>query len=359
MDYSNLDTQLQNVITATFKNVESNIESYQGGQFWWLEKRRFIDVAVKVTTSTVTVTINSATVTAAAAAFTTTWIGKVIVVSGHDRPYHIKSVESTTSLTLESKYRGASGSGKSYEIADAVIMLPWDCREIMRIRYSNNAWMKVKERRDFEDENSNPTSVDDPEFIVLWEKSKSAFYSTGSVAVTNGSATVTGSSTGFVAANVIAGMFFKKAGDSDVYEIDTVDSATQLTLKDNYIGTTSSGSAYQVEPVPVKRILIYPYNETADQLELVYWKRIKHLMNDNDTSEMPDDEALIWGVVVAMEGIAPDMNVPQNNAGSLYMQGLNRIAVRKKQASQEQDRNFHLDEDYVAPYRGFVSSALR
>jgi len=72
------------------------------------------------------------------------------------------------------------------------------------------------------------------------------WYSAGTISVTNGNKTVTGSSTAFVA-NVKSG-FALVGPDGRVYEIDTVDSATQLTLKTNYQGSTASGQSYSIFP---------------------------------------------------------------------------------------------------------------
>lgn len=72
------------------------------------------------------------------------------------------------------------------------------------------------------------------------------WYSAGTISVTNGNKTVTGSSTAFVA-NVKSG-FALVGPDGRIYEIDTVDSATQLTLKTNYQGATASGQSYAIFP---------------------------------------------------------------------------------------------------------------
>jgi len=71
-------------------------------------------------------------------------------------------------------------------------------------------------------------------------------YQTGTVAVTNGSAIITGTSTVWLA-NVIAGDFFSVQGDSEaIYEVLSVDSDTQLTLSTNYGGLTGTGKTYFV-----------------------------------------------------------------------------------------------------------------
>lgn len=72
---------------------------------------------------------------------------------------------------------------------------------------------------------------------------KTADYSTGTVAVTNGSPTVTGSSTVW-STNVDAGMLLRVAGAGRYYIVKSVDSNTQITLTENYQGSTLSGQSY-------------------------------------------------------------------------------------------------------------------
>ena len=72
-----------------------------------------------------------------------------------------------------------------------------------------------------------------------------SWYDTGTVSVTNGSTTVTGSGTNFVAVQVGEGF----AGpDGRLYEVIAVVSATALTLADAYLGTTQSAQDYKIVP---------------------------------------------------------------------------------------------------------------
>lgn len=73
-----------------------------------------------------------------------------------------------------------------------------------------------------------------------------AWYDSGSVSVTNGSTTVTGSGTDFIA-NVQVGSGFY-GPDDKLYEIASITSATVLVLADNYGGSTASGQAYKIVP---------------------------------------------------------------------------------------------------------------
>ena len=68
-------------------------------------------------------------------------------------------------------------------------------------------------------------------------------YSTGLSSVTNGSPTVTGTNTLWLA-NVTAGDSFTVAGV--MYDVASVDSDTQITLSAPYAGTTASGVVYAI-----------------------------------------------------------------------------------------------------------------
>ena len=70
-------------------------------------------------------------------------------------------------------------------------------------------------------------------------------YSTGTATVTNGSATVTGTNTLWLA-NVTAGNSFTVAGDRVMYDVASVDSDTQITLSAPYAGVTASGVVYAI-----------------------------------------------------------------------------------------------------------------
>lgn len=70
-------------------------------------------------------------------------------------------------------------------------------------------------------------------------------YKTGTVSVTNGSPTVTGTDT--LWAGLSTPLYFKIDQDGEpVYEVASVDSNTQITLAGNYQGTTQSGLQYQL-----------------------------------------------------------------------------------------------------------------
>lgn len=77
-----------------------------------------------------------------------------------------------------------------------------------------------------------------------------AWYRDGTVRVTNGSATVTGTGTlwGDNKQGIGEGQMFlvPAAGAIQMYEILRIDSNTQLTLKDNFVGTSATSSVYAI-----------------------------------------------------------------------------------------------------------------
>jgi hypothetical protein len=75
---------------------------------------------------------------------------------------------------------------------------------------------------------------------------KTANYSTGTISLTNGSKTVTGSGVTWTTL-VDAGMLLQ-VGNERVYVVESIDSTTQLTLRDAYQGSTGSGVSYTLYP---------------------------------------------------------------------------------------------------------------
>lgn len=73
-----------------------------------------------------------------------------------------------------------------------------------------------------------------------------AWYETGTISVTNGSTTVTGSGTDFLAGAQVGEALY--APDGRFYEISAIVSATEITLRNNYLGSTQSGQSYTIVP---------------------------------------------------------------------------------------------------------------
>ena len=73
-----------------------------------------------------------------------------------------------------------------------------------------------------------------------------AWYDTGTISLTNGNTTVTGAGTDFISGAQIGEALY--APDGNLYEIQSITSATVLVLADNYLGSTVSGQDYKIIP---------------------------------------------------------------------------------------------------------------
>src|SRR5690606_41839680 len=94
-------------------------------------------------------------------------------------------------------------------------------------------------------------------------RSRSPHCGPGTLSVTNGSKTVTGTGTAWVTAGVKAGDFIGLGADvvdpgATWYEIASVDSETQITLLNEYAESTSAGEAYTIRLTFTSNIL-QPY----------------------------------------------------------------------------------------------------
>jgi len=139
-------------------------------------------------------------------------------------------------------------------------------------------------------------------------------YNTGTVSVTNGNKTVTGTGTTWTSAMV--GRFFRVEGTEDWYEIIAVGSTTSLTLRQNYLQATASSKDYKiykkyyylhpdvdelidiyVDPYPRKLTMI-PAREAPN---VFYgWQAgdpTKYIKYDNDRSETTYNTGTVSGTI--------------------------------------------------------------
>lgn len=114
-----------------------------------------------------------------------------------------------------------------------------------------------------------------------------ANYSTGTVTATNGSKTVTGSGTTWNTL-VDAGMFFR-VGSERYYVVESVDSTTQITLRDAYQGSTGAGKAYVLSPLGTAPKVSGGYATVADRLISWTGNRIDFSAAGDWTSFAADD----------------------------------------------------------------------
>lgn len=150
--------------------------------------------------------------------------------------------------------------------------------------------------QDDDSENANrfgvpPTS----KAVCVWNQDRmfylgDAIYSTGTVTVTNSSATVTGSGTAF--STYFAGRVLYPLGAAKGLLIDSVTNGTTLVLSDSYAGTTLTGVAFEIRPPPGELNTIF-FSE-PDEPESVPQSQNKFLLQQNQN----EDDRIVGGYSV-------------------------------------------------------------
>lgn len=105
----------------------------------------------------------------------------------------------------------------------------------------------------FQQPSSDPTA--NPGWLLFYAGSLKATYNTGTVALTNGSRTMTGTGTSWLT-GADAGMFLGGTGADGL--VDRVASNTSIVLRDPYAGSTASGIPYTLSPVKTLSVTTVP-----------------------------------------------------------------------------------------------------
>lgn len=90
--------------------------------------------------------------------------------------------------------------------------------------------------------------VDGQNYIQKYRGSTNANYTTGTISVTNGSATVTGSGTSWATTTNAEANEYIQLPDGKWYKIVSVSNDTSLTIERTYQGSTQSGQNYVISP---------------------------------------------------------------------------------------------------------------
>ncbi len=253
---------------------------------WWFARQELsFDTIAKYTTGTVTVTNASATVTGLSTSFTYKMIGRRLIVGSDNRSYMVKSVSSSTVLTLDTVYQGTGGSGQSYAIYADTYRINDQAMKCLHVWNYDGKLQEIITKR-FNTAEPNVTCIGTPTNYCQRGQTTTTYDNTGLISIANGSASITGSSTAFDSDMV--GMVIKVVGDGNEYVISAVGSVSDLTIDEVFDGTTNASATYQISPPGVERIRLYPMPQTVDQIKYTAILRPPKLKADNDIPKLPE-----------------------------------------------------------------------
>lgn len=116
------------------------------------------------------------------------------------------------------------------------------------ITFASGVELDAAEFIDYTITNNTLLVVDNDNYIKKYRGSTNANYSTGTITVTNGDATITGSSTVWnTVTNAEVGEYIKLP-DGKWYKIASIASDTSLEIEVNYQGSTLAGQTYVISP---------------------------------------------------------------------------------------------------------------
>ncbi len=145
-----------------------------------------------------------------------------------------------------------------------------------------------------------------------------AWYTTGTVQVANGSATVTGSGTAWAGPAVKVGYAFM-GPDGNLYEISAVNTSAEITLAKPYAGSNGSGQTYGIIPTQSLNVELH-----AAMLEVVSLAREKLEVLESATTDGAkvtfDNDLTVTGQISGANGTVslPSFSFDSDSNTGLY-----------------------------------------
>src|SRR3990167_2778503 len=256
----------------------------------WRTKRMSLQTVENYTTGSVQVTSGSRTVAGSGTLWTVSMNRRLIRLDRDTQWHEILIVNSATEIILKEPYIGESGSSLSYKIWKKYYTLDQDVPHLSTVAMSQWPYKSGPiPRSEFDNSFASPDLSGIPR---AWAWSgidrATATYSAGTVSASINSKTLTGVSTAWLG-NVSAGA--KITVDSREYNVESVDSDTQITLVQKTLVAIDSGHSYTSEMSGRSQIVLSSTPSPAINLRIEYSKRTYNLLNDNDDLDIWDEYA--------------------------------------------------------------------
>jgi len=257
----------------------------------WRLRQFYISTRPKYETGTISVTQGDATITGSGTSWSDIVKTGYLIHNGRIFKVDPYSSVSTTSLEIAAKYPEATASAQTYKIVYPNYILDPSISSIVNVYIEGKELvLKNLDRMTLAKE-----SVGTPTEACIGGGLEADFYTTGTVSMTNGSKTVTGSGTTFTAD--MEGMPFIVNEFPVPYVVQSVASSTSLTLREAYQGSTGSGKSYKIAP---KNSLIMQLRDTPDDyyfVEIDALIKAPKLIDGNDISIIPNHAPLLHGSI--------------------------------------------------------------
>lgn len=300
-----LGTTSENIDTTDLTSIRLRVNQVQDFIFYdrdweWRKRTFFFTLRKPYSTGTVTVTENSRTVTGDSTVWTAAMRTGYLLVKG--KAYKVQSVSGNTTLLLEAPYPGDTEASLEYKLIFPDIHLPHEIEGIVSVKVNGgNIDVVNKDQLVL-----SLDSVSMPIQCAFGDRTKEDYYNTNTVTVTNDSATVTGDTTAFE--SLMEGMSFRVNDFSKAYVIKSVDSATQITLREKFEGTSASGKSYTISPVGTGVLSFRCAPDDYYSVEVEALIGSSKLVSDSAYSLIPNHAPLLHGAIWLALTDNKDMN---------------------------------------------------
>lgn len=288
-DDSNVKLDIAAVKARIIRNINRVCSDVWDGFRWTFRQRNYpIVTDIDVTAGTVTATNGSYTITGSGTTFLSSHPTWHIYFPGDSiiNFYKIRKYTSATQLELDVPYQGTTGSSKTYILRHFDYVLPTEITDLESVSVPHqNKIIPITEASSLEVFDPAPQQSGYPTAVSIYSSNTfPTVLSTGTVAGTINTNTITGSSTTWLSDSVQPGDLLTIGSYS--YTIYSVDTDTQLTLYNYQQVTTAGGTSYTITR-QFGRILriIWPSNSKY-VLSVRGLRKYAPLVNDSDTNEL-------------------------------------------------------------------------
>ncbi len=296
-----------------------------------------VSTAAPYSIGTVTVVNGSDAIIGVGTVWTNAMVGRKIRVGNGQPYYRIKSVDSTTAITLATQFQGTSSAANTYTIYKDEYRLASDVDTYKTVVQIQNAiaMASVPPAR-FDKFFPSPYSYSDPTMEIM-EGTNLDVYTTGTVSTVVNTTTITGIGTFWDTVEGLGRMTAIQVGNN-VYTVKSVTDATHLEIYEP-ASVTVSTSAYSFN-INNLRIQVYPIPEMQENLYYRYHRIPAPLVNSYDIADLPTQwqYLLIYGALSFVFLQKGDINKSQIESENRFLEGLQNM--KKKLGSYATDRQW-------------------
>lgn len=300
------------------------------GYFEWpfyMVNTGVINTVAPYSTGTVTTVPGSAVIVGVGTVWTSDMVGRKIRVGNGQPYYRIKSIDSTTTMTLVTPFQNDTVTAGTYTIYKDEYRLASDVDTYNTMIQLQNAIAMFSTPPDrFDKFFPSPYSYSDPTLEIM-EGTTLDVYTTGTVTATVNSMTLVGVGTGWASVPGLGRMSKITVGSANqiVYTIKRVIDDTHLEVYETP-STTQSAVTYSIS---MNNLMVQVYPIPAMQENLYYrYRRIPTpLVNNYDEPDLPNQWhwLLIYGSLSFIFLEKGDISKSQEQSEARFLQGLQQM----------------------------------